>query len=353
MSRFKTIIALVFAAYLGFILNSLAGIQPSFDLETLAWQASDIIVVKESEKLDGKCTIIETLKGELKPGNTMIIPELAVFSSEESRAIHRWSKDASSNLLTHVTGSRMSLFLKKSASDPEKWEAASRFGGMNVSVAWIEEGQTYSFVQEINPGPSLLVPLRLSESEIKARVSDTVQTQVVLAKTIAITNLVQRADALKSFVSSKHWFARKAAFAELGKCGEAALPVLRGMLNDESMLPQHGDVIGALGQAGGISVGAELTKLVETETQFWKQTAPNLKQGWWNGNGIQWSEVEFLRNRYVKLGSAIGVLGGVKYSGCIAAITQCRDVWRAFPQLKEIGLDQIGQGCDGILKEIP
>jgi hypothetical protein len=36
--------------------------------------------------------------------------------------------------------------------------------------------------------------------------------------------------------------------------------------------------IGAAGQAGGNSVAAELTTLVETETQFWKQTAPSLKQ---------------------------------------------------------------------------
>jgi hypothetical protein len=132
MNHFKTIIAVILATRCGLVLNSLAGIQPSFYLETLTAQASDIVVVKENEKLDGKYTVIETWKGELKSGDTMTIPELAGFSSEESRAIHRWPREARSNLLTHVTGSRMSLFLKKTASDPKKWEAASSFGGMNV-----------------------------------------------------------------------------------------------------------------------------------------------------------------------------------------------------------------------------
>ena len=281
-----------------------------------------------------------------------MIPDLTNFLSEESRTVSYWPSEVHSNSPTHVTGSRISLFLKKSASDSTNWETASDFGGMQVSMAWIEDGQAYAFVQRMNPGPSLLFPLHLSESEMKSQVADVVQTQTAFGNTIAISNLEQRANALKLFVSSKHWFARKAAFTELGNCGEAALPILRRMLNDESMLPQHGDVIGAMGHAGGISVAPELTKLVETETQFWKQTAPNLKSGWWNGTGIDWSEVETLRNRYVKLGAAIGVLGQLKYANCKNAVTECRDVWRSFPQLEEIGLGQMSRGCDNLLKSL-
>ncbi len=350
MSRFNIIVFAVLMIECGFPLNSLAGFAPSFYLEDLAWQASDIVVVSQSEKLDGRFMVIDTWKGDLKSGNTVIVPELTAFASDESRLMHRWPRDAGTNLNTHVSGSRMSLFLKKATSG--SWESTDKFGGMKTSVAWIEQSQAYAFVQEKNPGPSLLVPLHLSESEMKAQALDVVQTQDAIAKTIAITKPSHRADALKPFISSKHLFARKSAFAELGKCGDAALPVLRGMLNEESLLAQHGDVIGALGQAGGNSVAVELTTLVETETQFWNQTAPGLKQGWWNGAGIQWSEVELLRNHYVKLGAAIGVLGGLKYNGCKTAVIQLRDVWRSYPQLEEVGLGQMSQGCDGLLKTL-
>jgi hypothetical protein len=191
---------------------------------------------------------------------------------------------------------------------------------------------------------------------MKARALDVVQTQEAITNTTTITDLSQRAVALKLLTSPKHFFARISAFDELGKCGEAALPVLRGMLNDQSLLAQHGDVIGALTQAGGSSVAAELTKIVETETQFWNQAAPGLKQGWWNGSGFQWpaeySKVEFLRNRYVKLYAALGALDGLKYNDCKTAVTQLRDVWRSHPQLEQIGLGQMSQKCDGLLKEL-
>ena len=351
MNRSKTIVFAILMIECGFLFNSLAGIEPSFYLENLALQAPDIVVVTQSEKLDGRFMVIEVWKGDLKSGDWVIVPELTVFASDESRVIHRWPRDAGTNLTTHVSGLRMSLFLRKTASG--SWESTDKFGGIKTSVAWIEQSQTYAFVQEMNPGPSLLVPLRLSESGMKAQVLDVIQTQDAIAKIVAITNLSQRADALKPFISSKHWFARKSAFAELGKCGDSALPVLRGMLNNESLLAQHGDVIGALGQAGGNSVAAELTTLVETETKFWKQTAPGLKQGWWNGTGIQWSEVELLRNHYTRVLEAIRVLKGLKYGDSKTAIIQLRDFWRSLPQLEDkSGLNQMSEECDGLLKAI-
>ena len=354
VNRFKKL-ATVFCALQGaLVFPALAGYQPSFHLETVAWRAGDIVLVSGDAGRAGRCLVIEAWKGELKAGDTVTIPELAAFATDDSRAIHRWPREAATNLPTHVSSSRMCLFLRKTASG--SWEAADKTGGMKTSVAWIEESQAYAFVQRMNPGPSLLVPLHFSEGDLKAQVSDVVQTQEALANTVATTNLSQRAEALKPFISSKHWFAQKEGFAELGKCGGAALPVLRGLLSDESLLAQHGEVIGALGQAGGTNVAAELTTLVEAETRFWKQTAPELKQGWWNGAGFQgaaeWSRVEFLRNRYVRLGAAIGVLGGLKYSGCKTAVAQLRDVWRSCPQLKEVGLGQMSQGCDRLLKTL-
>jgi hypothetical protein len=354
MNRFNKLATVCCALQGAFVFPALAGYQPSFHLESLAWQASDIALVSGDAGRAGKCLVIEAWKGKLKAGDTVTIPELAAFASDDSRAIHRWPREAATNLPTRVSASRMCLFLRKTASG--SWGAADKTGGMKTAVAWIEENQAYAFVQEMNPGPSLLVPLRLSEAEMKAQVSDVVQTQDALARTVAITSLSQRAEALKPFISSKHWFARKEGFAELGKCGGAALPVLRGLLDDESLLAQHGDVIGALGQAGGANVAAELTALVEAETRFWKQTAPKLKQGWWNGAGFQgpaeWSRVELLRNRYVKLGAAIGVLDGLRYNGCKTAVTQLRDVWRSYPQLEEVGLGQMSQGCDHLLKTL-
>jgi hypothetical protein len=98
MNRFKIIVFAILMIEYGFLLNSLAGIAPSFYLEDLAWQAPDIVVVTQSEKLDGRFMVIETWKGDLKSSDTVIVPELAVFASDESRVIHRWPRDAGTNL---------------------------------------------------------------------------------------------------------------------------------------------------------------------------------------------------------------------------------------------------------------
>lgn len=45
-----------------------AGIRPSFFLETSSWRATDIVVVAEEEQIDGVMKVLETLKGDLKPG---------------------------------------------------------------------------------------------------------------------------------------------------------------------------------------------------------------------------------------------------------------------------------------------
>src|SRR5262249_30551798 len=47
---------------------------------------------------------------------------------------------------------------------------------------------------------------------------------------------------------------RDLAFSELKKCGKAALPVLRRMLSDETILKAHSEVIKSLAAAGGCKV---------------------------------------------------------------------------------------------------
>src|SRR5437868_5048373 len=109
------------------ILNAFAGILPSFDLQSLAWQATDIVVVKGDSNHPGKCIVVEAWKGSSKLGDTLTLPELGAFASDESRTISRWPSENESNLPLRVTGLRMVLFLKKTAT--ASWEAAARFGG--------------------------------------------------------------------------------------------------------------------------------------------------------------------------------------------------------------------------------
>lgn len=331
--------------------NAHAGLGPSFFVDASAWKATHILVVSEGEKLDGRCVVLESWKGDLETNSAVFIPELAAFEAQETREIKRWPNKPEASP-SYVSCARMVLFLKRSTLDGSQWEPTGIVKTMNVSMAWVEQGKMFAIVQWINPGPSELVQLAQTEAAFKARVLESVQTQDALAKTEVIRELNTRAEALSPFVTNNLWYARGDAFSRLGKCGEPALPVLRSMLSDTNLLAHHDAVISTLAHAGGMKVGAEILNVLEAEIQFWKQRAPKLEMGWWNGAGLSWPEVEALRNHYTKVGAALAVLRELKYRESKIAVTELRDFWRSLPQLDDrSGINQMIEGCDEMLKE--
>lgn len=227
-------------------------IRASFCLEHCSWNATHIIVVTEGEKIDGIFRVIESWKGNLKKSDSITIPELASFAAKDSRKIFipfLILRKEDPNRSTHVTGSKMVLFLKKikvslkegveekddtTETVKELWMATSEWGGgMKESVAWIEEKKVYAFVQVINPGPSRLTSLGMSEAEMKTRVLEVLKTQNALAKAIALPDPVKRAEAIQPFASYDFFLTRQDAFDALGDCGESALPILLKILQNE------------------------------------------------------------------------------------------------------------------------
>jgi hypothetical protein len=110
-------------------------LRPSFDLDDCGWHATHIVVVTEGEKIDGKVTVLESWRGNLRKGDRLDLPDLAEFANLDSRTISGppFGGKPKPDEPKHVTGSRMILFLtwKPAETDPSKgsWMAASRWGG--------------------------------------------------------------------------------------------------------------------------------------------------------------------------------------------------------------------------------
>jgi len=69
-----------------------------------------------------------------------------------------------------VTGSRLVLFLIRGQSG---WLPADSWSKeMRMSVAWIESGKVFAFMQQVNPGPSELLSFEMTEREMKKRVGE-------------------------------------------------------------------------------------------------------------------------------------------------------------------------------------
>ena len=339
-----------------------AGIRPSFNLDYCTWQATHIIIATEGDEIDGILTVLDSWKGDLRPGEAISIPDLASFKSPSSREVKKgFFGDKSDDPPKYVSGSRMILFLKEkersaaiahtaSGDVPveRQWEPASG-EGITWSVLWLEDKQPFAFIQIMNPGPSLLTSYGESEQKVRERASAVMRIRQELNEAVAIKDQHMRAEALESFTTSGLYYARDLAFVELQTCGPGALPVLRKMLKDPTLLNLHGDVIKALTAAGGEKVADELTNIVKDELEFWKVTGPRLSNEWWNMG----EEREMLRNRYSKVLEALYSLKKLRAVGCKDVVTEFRDFWRSLPQLEDKrGLTQMSEACDKILSEL-
>lgn len=339
------------------------GIRPSFQLKTSSWRATDIVVVTEGKEIDGVVKVIETWKGDLKPGQVLTLPELAEFKTRNARLVHRWPTNESPE---YISGATMILFLRdaKIPAEPddeedsrltdakrtgERWQAANPAGDeIKYSTVWIEKGKAYCFVQIINPGPSLLVACG-PEAELKPEVSRVINIQNGLNAALATVDPATRAQSLAPFAQEELFQARKRALKGLVQSGEAALPVLGRLLNTESLIGFQDEIIETFAKAGRKSSGPELTAWLERELAFWKQTAPSLEAGWWNGAGFEGlEEVEPLRNRWMALHKAVSALGAIRYVEATPALIELSDFWRSLPQM---GQDDINTACDRVLRQ--
>ena len=58
------------------VLQTNAGIRPSFNLDYCTWQATHIVIATEGDEIDGTLTVVDSWKGDLRPGEAVSIPDL-------------------------------------------------------------------------------------------------------------------------------------------------------------------------------------------------------------------------------------------------------------------------------------
>ena len=343
---------------------AVGGIRPSFSPQESAWRATDIVVVTEGNQIDGVVQVLETLKGDLRAGATLTLPDLAEFKAKEARLIHDFLSSRSGPE-QFVTGSRMILFLRDHTKIPVEDEeqndfvqpqrTPARWSGANLmapevrySTVWIEGEKTYAFYQLMNPGPSLLTRT-LTDVPLRGLIADVTSEQSALNAAAAIVDLSDRAEVLRPFIYSSTYIARETAFVKLTECGRAALPVLSAELEqglDHNLLA---DVVKALAKAAGRDAGPSLTKFLAGELEFWKQTAPTLKRGWWNGAGFNLPQMDAIkagepfRNRWMALLQTLYALREIRYTESANLVAELTELWRSLPQMSG---DQVAEACE-------
>ena len=225
-----------------------ASFRPSFGLDGCTWNATHIVMVQTTAAGD-VFSVLESWKGDLKPGDLVELPDLK--PAENAPSISTYPESARSDLEGKVgiggpiprqpVGSQMILFLKKQEGSGDgrqvKWEPANPWGGMKVSVLWIDGGKGFCFRQWNNPGPSALsecAPWTARSSDIAVftvRIQEVLQAQGDLAETLALKNEDVRAERLGRIALGDVYLAQKEAIDALGKAGTVALPQILQVLD--------------------------------------------------------------------------------------------------------------------------
>ena len=355
---------LLFAAWHLGSESLLAAIRPSFMLDYSSWDSTNIVAARTTPQA-GLFVVDESWKGDLRPGDHILVSDLrppsgAVPISSYPKTINPFGAVAEPFLQVpgQPPGSSVLLFLKRGkrsngltiAKDAgvleREWEPANSFGEFKTSIAWIEAGQVYAFMQVMNPGDSLLTELGISPSKLRDRVAEIVRAQRNFDDVLRIQSGNARAARLKSFLHSDAVPARQAALAQLGHCGPAAILTIREMLDDPTLSQEAPEIVKAYVLAGGDEVSEDLNARLREELEFWRVTAPSLARGWWNETPI----ADALRNRYSITMELVVALQHTHYGDALSTATELRDFWRSLPQLNDpSGLDQMVEQCDRLI----
>jgi hypothetical protein len=329
-------------------------------LDSCVWDATHIVIVTQADKTDIAVEIVDSLKGDLKKGDRITIPDLAEFALENERAIKKaWLPlvKEGPNPPTHVNGVRMILFLIKSEEKEEPgqtaaiaWKPANLdWHEIRVSMAWIEQDQVFAFRQEMNPGASELLAAGMSGRRMHDRVVETVKHQNALFKAIAQSDQTKIAEALLPLLHMDSSRVGSYALRTLRKSGKQVLPVLVRVLSDEGSARWYHDAVEEIVKTEEWGAGPLLTGMLDCELSFWRMRGPSINPHWC---GIDDEELEFLHDRCRKVDAVLMGLRKLRFAGCQKEVADFKDTWLRLPQLFGLGPDGLVETCDKILADI-
>jgi len=353
------------------------GIRPSFDLDQCSWNATHIVLVKTTVK-DGVFSVVESWKGDLKPGDSLEVAEL--MPDENAVAIASYSGSRGSELVDQSrireqiprqpAGSQMILFLKKQeasgAGASTKWGPASGWGGMKVSVLWIDAAKTFCFQQWMNPGPSVLSecqrwPLSSSDPDVfTARIRQVLQTKAGLAEALALKREDDRAERLGRIALGDVYPAQKEAMDALAKAGTVALPEILQVMDGAPGFYDGVALVRMFVKAAGKDSGRQLHGRLQQDVIYWETVGPTLTPDWLEQLVVVGSPL-FVKFNETSL--LVRELDREHYAPAAHTVAELRRFWTSQPQLYdpkwgerdvqsgETGLEMIRAESFGLAKE--
>ena len=316
-----------------FIVN--AKIHSVISIEDCTWLASHIIIVTEGSDIDGQVTILESWQGNLQPGDTLNIAELANFKSEESRHIECMSMvlhlgkclDSTPKL---VSGSKIILFLRNKP-DSNNWSA--------IGAVWIEQEVAYGLWDGNKSWEGTFASIG-SEASIKDTVTKVRFEMATIKKAAKIEDANGRIQALQPFAVPPYSYTGTIASVEIEALNREAGKASLALSPNPIIIPTV--------NCADDCAGAIFALLLQRELEFWKATAPQLKTDWWNDSKMSWDELKGYRIHFSNTMIVLHALEAGNFREGTEMVKELRAYWLSLPQLRK--QPYIVEYCDAFLK---
>ena len=276
-----------------------AEILPSFDVISASRYASQAVVVE-----DGK--VVESWIGNLEPG-TQLFPadgKPKPFNVEYSfggigadEALERVLAKRGLKKVVAVSGKRMVRFLAPENS--ESWESTHLNSRHEYNTVWIEDGQAFAIMQWINPGPSGLQPLNMTETELKAAVQEINKVHFEIEPLLKNKDRAKRAEVLVKMLDPGAKWRNREVDEALRNCGPAAWPVIEPLLFDDKLLPLHHGLIHVAYEVGHQKTKDAMLRIKDEERAYrdklkadgieWKDGQPPFSYHHFRNSAAQWA----------------------------------------------------------------
>jgi hypothetical protein len=278
-----------------------AELLPSFDVTFASKTASHVVVVE-----DGK--VVESWLGDIEPGTQLFptgvkpIPMKVQYSfrgigaqdeAEEDRLLAKRGLKK----VAAVSGKRMVHFLARER--PDSWESKHLASQREYNTVWIEGGQAFAIMQWINPGPSGLQPLNMTEAEFKSAVLELNQVHREIEPLLKDDDRAKRAAVLATMLKPEARWRNAEVHEALRECGPPAWPVIEPLLFDEKLLPLHHGLIHVAYEVGRTSTKDAMLRIQDEERAYreklkadgieWKDGQPPFSHHHFRDSAAQWA----------------------------------------------------------------
>lgn len=244
---------------------------PSFHLPWAARSASEVVVVEDGKVAEvwaGDAKVGEPFASDVKPVAVEVKYGYFGDSPQFDKLIDEDLAKKGFKRVPQVSGKRIVHFVLR---EPHEGIAQMLCKSSDFTTAWLEDGQAFAIQQWMNPGPSEMRALEMTEAQLKQAVLDLRAVHEKLKVVNEEKDRAVRCQLLLDLLRPDNRWWNGEVDESLRLCGPASFPVLAAALENPQYAASHLDLIYTIQVISGRRAVPIYEKILAKETEYFRK----------------------------------------------------------------------------------